>query len=267
MTQHVSKNVFITGGSSGIGLALAVLYHRRGYNVTIAGRNLDKLEAASEDRFLTYVLDVTSPESVEKVSKRYLAEHDNQAPDILINCAGVMIPGEFISMPEENYWANIDVDFKGTVLMCKAIAPLMVERGSGQIVNVASVAGFLGIYGYTGYSAAKFAVMGFSEALRFELEPHGVTVHVACPPDTKTPGLALELSMRPEETDAIAGSIKPVAADVVARAIVQGIDKKKNTIVIGALSRLYYRLKGVWPELFYWIVSSDVKKVRKHKMC
>ena len=263
MAQYYSHNVFITGGSSGIGHAIALRYHRRGYNVAIAGRDLSKLEAASEDRFATYVLDVSSPESVESAKKRYLAGHDNQAPDILINCAGVMIPGEFISMPEEDYWANIDIDFKGTVLMCKAFAPLMAQRGSGQIVNVASVAGFLGIYGYTGYSAAKFAVMGFSEALRFELEPLGVTVHVVCPPDTKTPGLALEQSMRPEETDAIAGSIKPISADVVAKAMIQGIDKKKNTIVIGALSRLYYRLKGIWPELFYWIVSSDVRKVRR----
>lgn len=264
MTKRSPQNVLITGGSSGIGQAIALRYHRRGYNVAIAGRNLDKLEAASEDRYATYVLDVSSAESVEKVCKRYLVEHDNQAPDILINCAGVMIPGEFISMADEDYWANIDVDFKGTVLMCKAFAPAMVDRGSGQIVNVASVAGFLGIYGYTGYSAAKFAVMGFSEALRFELEPHGVTVHVVCPPDTNTPGLALEQSMRPKETDAIAGSIKPVSADVVAHAVVSGIDRKKNTIVVGALSRLYYRLKGVWPELFYWIVSSDVKKARKN---
>ncbi len=256
--------VFITGGSSGIGLATALLYHERGYEVAIAGRSFEKLEAASQGRLATYQLDVASQESVGEVTARYMREHDNQAPDLLINCAGVMIPGEFISMPETDYWSNIDVDFKGTVLMCKAFAPAMVKRGSGQIVNVASVAGFLGIYGYTGYSAAKFAVMGFSEALRFELEPKGVSVSVVCPPDTETPGLDLEISMRPPETHAVAGSIKPVSAEVVAEAMVRGIDKKKNTIVIGALSKLYYRLKGIWPELFHVIVSSDVRKVQNH---
>lgn len=256
-------NVFITGGSSGIGQALANLYHERGYHVAIAGRNPDKLEAASQGRFELYPLDVSDNEAVKRVADQYAQAHGGQAPDLLINCAGVMIPGEFISMSERDYWANIDIDFKGTVNTCKAFASLMVQRGSGRIVNVASVAGFLGIYGYTGYSAAKFAVMGFSEALRFELEPKGVAVSVVCPPDTKTPGLDLEITMRPPETDAIAGSIKPVSAETVARAVARGIDKKKNTIIIGGLSKLYYRLKGIWPELFYWIVSSDVAKVQK----
>lgn len=255
--------IFITGGSSGIGLATALLYYQRGHEVAIAGRSLEKLKTASAGRFATYQLDVADEASVKTVTEQYKADNQGEAPDMLINCAGVMIPGEFVSMPESDYWSNIDVDFKGTVLMCKAFAPAMVRRGSGRIVNVASVAGFLGIYGYTGYSAAKFAVMGFSEALRFELEPKGVFVSVVCPPDTKTPGLDLEISMRPPETDAVAGSIKPVSADIVAHAVVHGIDKKKNTIVIGALSKLYYRLKGIWPELFYWIVSSDVAKVQK----
>ena len=97
-----------------------------------------------------------------------------------------------------------------------------------------------------------------------ELEPKGVSVSVVCPPDTETPGLDLEISMRPPETHAVAGSIKPVSAEVVAEAMVRGIDKKKNTIVIGALSKLYYRLKGIWPELFHVIVSSDVRKVQNH---
>lgn len=255
-------NVFITGGSSGIGLALAEIYQGRGDRVAIAGRDAEKLNAASQGRFETYQLDVSDRHAVSAVTEAYVRNHNGQAPDVVINCAGVMIPGEFISMPDEHFWPNVKIDFAGTVHVCKAFAPLMVKRGSGHIVNVASVAGFLGIYGYTGYSAAKFAVMGFSEALRFELEPHGVVVSVVCPPDTKTPGLEAEVAMRPPETDAIAGSIKPVSAQHVARAVIKGIDKKKRVIIIGGLSKLYYRLKGVWPELFYWIVSSDVRKTR-----
>ncbi len=90
-------------------------------------------------------------------------------------------------------------------------------------MNVSSVAGYLGIYGYSGYSAAKFAVMGFTEALRFELKPEGISVHIVCPPDTDTPALAFERTLRPPETDAIAGNIKPISAEKVAEAIVKGV--------------------------------------------
>lgn len=253
--------IFITGGSSGIGLATAVLYAKRGATVTIAARSLNRLEKASAGRFETVVLDVTDEESVARATSKYCAEHDGP-PDILINCAGAMIPGEFITMPKSDFDENVEADFSGTVNMCRAFAPAMCARKSGHIVNVASVAGFLGIYGYTGYSAAKFAVMGFSEALRFELEPLGVSVNVVCPPDTDTPGLAKEIGMRPPETDKVAGTIKAISPELVAASMVKGIDKNKNTIIIGATSKLYARLKGLWPELFYWIVSSDVRKVQ-----
>lgn len=256
--------VFITGGSSGIGLETARLYAQRGDDVTICGRDYQKLIQAEQSiaqPIHTCVLDVADQAAVETACADFAATAG--APDLLVNCAGVMFPGEFISMDRARFDANIDVDFLGTVHMCRAFAPLMVERGSGHIVNIASVAGFLGVYGYTGYASAKYAVMGFSEALRFELEPLGVLVTVICPPDTKTPGLELEKTMRPQETDVIAGLAKEVAPELVARKLVSGVDRKKRMVIIGASSKLYYRLKGVWPELFYAIVSNDVRKVRK----
>jgi len=130
---------------------------------------------------------------------------------------------------------------------------------------VSSVAGYLGIYGYSGYSAAKFAVMGFTEALRFELKPEGIGVHVVCPPDTDTPALAFERTLRPPETDAIAGGIKPIPAEKVAEAIVRGVDRGTYYIIPDALSSLYFRLKGLLPELFFAIVDGDVRKARAGK--
>lgn len=255
------QHVFITGGSSGIGYAIASIYAARGAHVTAVGRHEDRLLQACGETLCPSVLDVTDIEAVRRAAEDYIAEHG--APDIVINCAGTMIPGEFLKMDKATFDTNIKVDFDGTVTICRAFGPAMAERGSGQIVNIASVAGFLGIFGYTSYSAAKFAVMGFSEALRFELEPLGVGVTVICPPDTETPGLAAEIKLRPHETDVVAGTIKPVSAESVARAAVKGIDKKKRTVIIGAQSKLYYRLKGLLPEVFYWIVSRDVRKAQK----
>ena len=139
---------------------------------------------------------------------------------------------------------------------------MMIERGSGHIVNVSSVAGFLGVYGYTSYAAAKYAVMGFTEALRFEMKPHGVAVSVVCPPDTNTPALERERQLRPPETDAIAGTIKPIQSERVAEAILTGVDRGKYYIIPGFESRIFFRLKGLLPEVFFRIVDKDVRKVR-----
>jgi len=135
--------------------------------------------------------------------------------------------------------------------------------GRGHIVNVASVAGFLGIYGYTGYAAAKYAVMGFTEALRFEMKPHGVRVSVCCPPDTDTPALAHEKTLRPPETDVIAGNIKAISPERVGKAIVDGVERNRYYIIPDATSRFYFRLKGLLPEVFFRIVDADVRKARK----
>jgi 3-dehydrosphinganine reductase len=180
-----------------------------------------------------------------------------------VNSAGVIYPGEFVTMPRENFDINLTCGFWSVVNPCRAVAPLMVERGRGHIVNVSSVAGFLGIYGYTGYSAAKYAVNGFSEALRFEMRPHGVRVSVICPPDTDTPALDFEHTLRPPETDVIAGNIKPIPAEKVAGAIVKAIGRDRFVVIPDALSAFYFRLKGLLPELFYAIVDSDVTKARR----
>lgn len=265
--------VIVTGGSSGIGLATARLYAARGCNIAIVGRSADKLEAASADllgiatatgqRVATRQADLSDFEQAKAAIDSLVAE--GLSPDILVNSAGVIVPGEFATMPLENFESNLTNGYWSVVYPCRAAAPHMMARGSGHIVNVSSVAGYLGIYGYTGYSSAKFAVMGFTEALRFEMKPAGVSVHVVCPPDTDTPALAYEHTLRPPETDVIAGNIKPIPAEKVAAAIVRGVDRGKYLIIPDALSAFYFRLKGLLPELFFAIVDGDVKKARKAK--
>jgi 3-dehydrosphinganine reductase len=267
------RNVIITGGSSGIGLATARLYAARGYNVAIIGRSADKLATAQAE-----LLGIAKAEGQRVAIRRADCADfaqataaidslvaDGLAPDILVNSAGVIIPGEFATMPLENFESNLTNGYWSVIYPCRAAVPHMLARGSGDIVNVSSVAGYLGIYGYTGYSSAKFAVMGFTEALRFEMKPAGITVHVVCPPDTDTPALAHEHTLRPPETDVIAGNIKPIPAEKVAAAIVRGVDRGKYLIIPDALSAFYFRLKGLLPELFFAIVDGDVAKSRRSR--
>lgn len=270
MTGRTS--VIVTGGSSGIGLATAKLYAARGCDVAIVARNADKLAAAHSElvavagsggRIAVRQADLSECEAATDAIDSLVA--DGFAPDIVVNSAGVIVPGEFATMPLEHFEANVTNGFWSVVYPCRAVVPHMVERGRGHIVNVSSVAGYLGIYGYTGYSAAKYGTMGFTEALRFEMKPEGVSVHVVCPPDTETPALAYEHTLRPAETHAISGAIKPISAEKVAAAIARGVERGTYLIIPDALSAFYYRLKGIWPELFFAIVDGDVSKVRRAK--
>jgi len=263
--------VIVTGGSSGIGLATAKICAARGYDVAIVGRSADKLAAAavelnalataSGQRILTRSADLSVFEQASEAIDSLVA--DGFGPDILVNSAGVIVPGEFATMPLESFESNMSCGYWSVVYPCRAAVPHMLKRGRGHIVNVSSVAGYLGIYGYTGYSSAKFAIMGFTEALRFEMKPAGISVHVVCPPDTDTPALAYEHTLRPRETDVIAGNIKPISAEKVAEAIVRGVERGKYLIIPDALSAFYFRLKGLLPEVFFAIVDGDIKKARK----
>jgi 3-dehydrosphinganine reductase len=263
--------VIVTGGSSGIGLATARLYRARGCDVAVIGRSAEKLAAAEAEllaipadgtaRVATRQADLSGFEQAREAIDSLVA--DGFAPDVLVNSAGVIVPGEFATMPLENFESNLTSGYWSVVYPCRAALPHMLARGSGHIVNVSSVAGYLGIYGYTGYSSAKFAIMGFTEALRFEMKPAGISVHVVCPPDTDTPALAYEHTLRPPETDVIAGNIRPIPPDKVAGAIVRGVDRGTYYIIPDALSAFYFRLKGLLPELFFAIVDGDVRKARR----
>lgn len=265
------QKVVVTGGSSGIGLATAIAYAERGAHVAIVARDPEKLAAAAlrielarrdeSQRVFTASADLANFSQAKAVMDR-LAE-DDMVPDVLVNSAGVILPGEFATMPVEHLTRNMECGFFSVMWPCRAAIPYMIARGSGHIVNVSSVAGFLGIYGYTGYAAAKYAVMGFTEALRFEMKPHGVAVHVVCPPDTDTPALEAERRMRPRETEVIAGAIKAIAPECVAEAIVRGVERDRYYIIPDARSRFYFRLKGLLPEVFFRVVDGDVRKARR----
>ena len=262
--------VVVTGGSSGIGLACAVEYVRAGSDVVIVGRSVEKLDAATavleaEARHGACVssisVDLSDRDATEAAFDHI--ESMGRFPDLLINSAGVINSGEFTAMTPDFFSDNFDHGFWTVVNPCRTVAKKMIDRGSGYIANVSSVAGFLGVYGYTGYAAAKYATMGFTESLRCELAPDGVGVSVICPPDTDTPGYVREKSMRTIETEVLAGNIKPVSADVIARAVVKGVSSGRYLIIPGALSKFYFRLKGLLPELAFAIVDGQVRGARR----
>jgi 3-dehydrosphinganine reductase len=126
------------------------------------------------------------------------------------------------------------------------------------------MAGFMGVFGYAAYGAAKYAVRGYSEVLRAELKPLGIGVSVVFPPDTDTPQLAYENQFKPMETKELAGNAGVMSPDAVATAIIKGVAKKQFLILPGE-SKLYYRLTGwmggaMYPIMDYLIAQAQHKK-------
>lgn len=267
------KNVIVTGGSSGIGKATARVLVQRGANVTIIARRQALLDATLAE----FEAERVAPAQVFQAHSADLSDWGQaqvaiaavtaggHTPDILMNAAGIAHPGYFEELPIAVFRRMMDVDFFGTLYPTKLVAPMMMARHSGHIVNFSSVAGFLGVFGYSAYGAAKFAVRGFSEVLRSELKPYGVHVHVVFPPDTDTPQLHEENKMKPPETREIGRKqIKLLQPEDVAREVIRGIEHNKYIITPGFESKLCFLLtngiSGVLRWYFDRVVASSRKK-------
>ena len=157
----------------------------------------------------------------------------------------------------------MDVDYHGTVNMVKLLLPGMIKRGSGHIINVSSIAGVIGVFGYTAYSGAKFAVKGFSDCLRTELKPKGIKVSVLYPPDTDTPQLAWEDQYKPAETKAISGTSKPINPDALAERALKDAAKGKASLLPNFESKLMYFVGTRLGNWVYGIMDLMVRNAQK----
>ena len=135
--------------------------------------------------------------------------------------------------------------------------------GENRSPSPASLAGLIGVFGYTDYSASKFALVGFSEALRSELKAYNITVSVLCPPDTDTPGLAIENRTKPEETRAIAAAAKVMSPDAVADALIRGMARRTFLIIPGVDGRLSVLAKRLFPGVVERIMDRTVRQVTR----
>lgn len=175
-----ARTWLITGCSTGFGRILAELLLARGEQVVATARNpstLDDLVAPYAERALALALDVTKPDQIEHTVTA--ARQRFGAIDVLINNAGYGQLGTVEDAPIEAARAMMETNYFGKLAMIRAILPEMLERGSGQIVNVGSVAGQIGFPAIGYYSASKFAVAGLTESLAAEVAPAGVKVTLA----------------------------------------------------------------------------------------
>jgi 3-dehydrosphinganine reductase len=154
----------------------------------------------------------------------------------------------------------LDIDLLGTINVCKAFSKEM--KAPGHIVNISSMAGLVGIYGYTGYSAAKFGVWGFSEALRMEMKNKGVGVSVVFPPDTQTPQLEFENRMKPDELKRISGTIKPIRPEKVASAILKAVVSGDFMVFPGTSSKATYHANRLAGPVVRYFMDGKIKDAK-----
>ena len=248
----------ITGGSSGIGLALATRLVRDGHAVSLLARDAAKLAAARERilalapsaQVLTYSVDVGDREACADVVRRAIGQ--GGPPSWAIACAGIVKPYRFLDQPFSAHQEQMQTNYFGSLNFAQAVVPPMIANGGGKLVFVSSAAAICGVYGYSGYGASKFAVRGLAESLRVELRPEGIAVTVVYAPDTDTPQLAAERAERSAITARIADAGGLWQPQAVADAVIGGALRGKFVVAPGLPVRLLHLLQGLVAPVFRW---------------
>lgn len=267
-TYFRNKHVLLTGGSTGIGLAAAKQLATLGASVTLFARRQSNLEEARAAILAKtpgatihiLPLDVSKPDEVREKVGAHIAKH---APDMVINNAGIVMPGRFVDLDPKHFREMMDINYFGAVHMCQTVIPHLIARKGGHVVNVGSLLSVMGIFGYSAYCGSKFALYGMSECLRAELWPHNIRVSILLPPDTDTPQHSFEQQYLPPETRAIAGNVKMLSAEHVANAMLVGMANGTFEIVPDVSSKAVLTAQRVIPGVTRWFCDQDQKKAMK----
>ena len=258
------KVVIITGGSSGIGLACAETFGKKGAHIIITGRNKSRLEKAGNQleakniSVLTIEADSASEEDNQRMVKEVMARFGRI--DILVNNAGISMRALFEELQLDVFRQLMDINFYGTVYATKFCLPhLLASRGS--IIGISSINGYRGTPARTAYTASKYAMQGFLEALRTEVMKRGVHVLVACPGFTASNIRNVALTANGSlqgESPRDEGDM--MSAEEVAEAILKATEKRKRDLVLTTEGKLAVFLNKWVPGLMDTIVYNKMAK-------
>lgn len=258
------KVVIITGGSSGIGKACAEVFGSNGAKVVITGRNrvnLDETTLMLESKGIP-VLAIQADSAKEEDNEMLVNETVKVYGriDVLINNAGISMRALFADADLSVLKKVMDINFYGTVYATKYALPEIIKN-RGSVVGVSSIAGSIGLPGRTGYSASKFAMNGFLEALRIELMNKNVHVLVACPGFTTSNIRNTSLS----KDGTIIGESsmdegKMMSAEEVALSIYKAVEQRKRDLVLTTQGKSTILLKKFFPGLVDKVVFNHISK-------
>jgi NAD(P)-dependent dehydrogenase (short-subunit alcohol dehydrogenase family) len=257
------RTAVITGAAGGIGRAIAVSLARRGCHLALA--DLDEkgmagtadLVRAEGVRATSHRLDVADRAAVAGFPARVATEHPSV--NLLVNNAGVAVGGTFEQVSEEDFEWLFEINFWGVVRMTRAFLPVLRASGDARVVNLSSVFGLVAPPEQVAYAASKFAVRGFSEALRHELEGSGVGVTVVHPGGVATSiaenarvpagASAEEVERRREQFR----KLLRLPPEVAGETIVRGVERRKPRVLVGSDAKLLSVIARILP-VSYWKV-------------
>ncbi len=259
-----NKVIIITGASSGIGKAMALDAANRGAKVVLAARSEDKLQVVKQNiteqggDAMTIKCDVTNEDDCKRMVDLTLQKYGKI--DVLINNAGISMRAILEEAETSVIRDVMEINFFGTVNCTKhALKPILAQKGS--IVGVSSIAGYKGLPGRTGYSASKFAMQGFLEALRIENMKKELHVLIACPGFTasniRNKALGKDGNVQGETPR---DEQKMMSAEEVAARILDGIEKRKNTLTMTFNGKMTVLLNKFFPKLVDKLVYNHMSK-------
>ncbi len=244
------KIALVTGASSGIGRDAAIDLARRGATVAICARRLDRLEEtlhacrrhAPGSR--AYPCDVRDREQIRRTVAA--ARADLGPIDILLNNAGVSAYHLFTEAPDDEFEELMRANFFSALYFTRDVMPSMIERGTGAVVFISSLAGRMATWRHTAYSASKFAVTGLADALYYEVKGHGVHVAVIQPGAIRT-----ELFEKGPGFEHLRHMVEPrfVGTEVVTRAVAKAIEKERFEVFAPSRYAIVWKLRALFPRL------------------
>ncbi|KZT21779.1 oxidoreductase [Neolentinus lepideus HHB14362 ss-1] len=226
------KHCYVTGGSSGLGLALATILASRGAHVSIVARGQQRLEEAVkqiEACTCAWIInhfsaDLRTAAGANAALDAISEAHGGRSPDALFLCAGVATPRFFVESTQDDLTKGMDLGYWTEAWTAWAVTRRMVEQGrKGKIVFIASTLGYMSFLGWSSYSPARHAVRGLADTLRSELLLYDIAVHLFCPNTMSTPGYVEENRTKPHITSIIEEGDSPVTPQQAAIALLQGV--------------------------------------------
>ena len=277
MTAIPGATVAVTGAASGIGRALAIELAARGADLALADRDEAGLAAVAADiakanprKVSLHRVDVASPEAVAGFARAAIAAHP--ALNIVINNAGVALLGQFHEIDQAQMEWLFNINFWGVVHSTRAFLPHLANQKASHIVNVSSIFGIVAPPGQTAYSSAKFAVRGFSESLRHELQLANspVRLSVVHPGGIKTnivrnsrAGSGVTDNARRAESIERFDKVARTTPKAAALRIIEGIEKNQPRILIGNDARFMDLLQRFRPATYWAAMAKRIEKMSR----